>query len=159
MASYVFKRGDNFYYRRRVPEFVADYEPRSVIKISLRTKDKKEAIRKSSIYNDYIEEYWRSLIKSGGKIDAESEYRKAVKLAKAHGFAYKNVTEIAKEPVEEIVNRLKTASQDINQPDVITSVLGGMEVVERSKSPPITAHRPIKCICHYSPLSSKISRI
>lgn len=130
MANYVFCRGKNYYYRRRVPEYVAEYDDRKMIKISLGTKDEKEAIRKASIYNDYIEDYWRSLIKGGGQCDADAEYRTAIKLAKAHGFAYKNAVDIAKEPLEEIVERLKTASKAIEKPETVSSVLGGAEVPE-----------------------------
>ncbi len=91
------------------------------------TKDEKEAIRKASIYNDYIEDYWRGLIKGAGKCDAEAEYRTAIKLAKAHGFAYKNAVDIAKEPLEEIVERLQTATKAIEHPETVSSVLGGTE--------------------------------
>ncbi len=125
MTDYIFVRGDIYYYRRRVPEHVLPYENRSIIKISLGTKDEKEAVRKASIYNDYIEDYWRSLIKTGGKSDIEAKYRAAVKLAKAHGFAYKNVVEIAKEPLEEIVERLQVATKAIERKDTVSSVLGG----------------------------------
>lgn len=130
MADYIFLRGQNYYYRRRVPEYVSEYENRDIIKISLGTKDAKEASRKAAIYNDYIEDYWRSLIKGAGKYDAEAAYRVAVKLAKAHGFAYKNAVDIAKEPLEEIVERLQTATKAIEQPNTVSSVLGGTEQPE-----------------------------
>ena len=130
MANYVFCRGKNFYYRRRVPEYVSEYDTRAIIKISLGTKDEKEATRKASIYNDYIEDYWRSLIKGNGKADPEAKYRTAIKLAKAHGFAYKNAVDIAKEPLEEIVERLKTANKAIDKPETVSSILGGTEVPE-----------------------------
>lgn len=143
MADYVFTRGDIFYYRRRVPGHVVPYENRSVIKISLGTKDEKEALRKASIYNDYIEEYWRGLIKTGGQSDCESEYRAAVKLAKAHGFAYKNVVEIAKEPLEEIVERLQVATKAIERKQTVSSVLGGNEEPELMLSGCIDAFWPL----------------
>ena len=132
MSNYVFLRGKHYYYRRRVPEFISDYDTRSVVKISLGTKDEKEAVRKAAIYNDYIEDYWRSLIKGAGKCDAESEYRTAVKLAKAHGFAYKNAVDVAKEPLEEIVNRLSVAGRGMESKDTVASILGG---VQRPKFP------------------------
>jgi len=143
MSDYIFVRGDIYYYRRRVPEHVAPYENRSVIKISLGTKDEKEALRKASIYNDYIEEYWRSLIKTGGKSDIEAEYRAAVKLAKAHGFAYKNVVEIAKEPLEEIVDRLQVATKAIERKKTVSSVLGGNAQPETLLSACIEKYWPL----------------
>ena len=130
MADYLFLRGKNYYYRRRVPEHISEYENKDIIKISLGTKDEKEAIRKASIYNDYIEDYWKSLIKGAGKHDAEAAYRVAIKLAKAHGFAYKNAIDIAKAPLEEIVERLQTATKAIEKPDTVSSVLGGTEQPE-----------------------------
>ncbi len=103
MSNYIFKRGEIYYYRRRVPEYVMPYETKTIVKISLGTRDEKEAMRKAAIYNDYIEDYWRSLIKADGSADPDSRYRATVKLAKAHGFAYKSVAEIAKAPLEDVV--------------------------------------------------------
>ncbi|MCL4677759.1 MAG: tyrosine-type recombinase/integrase [Alphaproteobacteria bacterium] len=127
MRSYVFRRGEYFYYRRRVPGHVLPYETRTSIKISLGTTDEREAHRKASIYNDYIEDFWRSLIKANGQADRDAAYRAAVKLAKAHGFAYKSVAEIAKAPLEEIIERVRTAAGAIEQPQIVASVLGGAD--------------------------------
>ena len=127
MASYITRRGATYYYRRRVPEYLSDYEKRKFIKISLSTKDEKEALRKAAIYNDYIEDYWRSLIREAGRSDPEIEYQKAIKLAKSHGFAYLNITDIAKEPLEDIVKRLDAVSKRNSEPEIVSSLLGGSE--------------------------------
>jgi integrase len=127
MSNYIFKRGAIYYYRRRVPEYIRPYETRSSIKISLGTRDEKEAVRKAAIYNDYIEDFWRSLIKAGNSDNLASQYRATVKLAKAHGFTYKSVAEIATSPLEDVVARVTTASQSIDSPQVVSSALGGMD--------------------------------
>lgn len=127
MRSYVFRRGEHYYYRRRVPGHVLPYETRTSVKISLGTTDEREAQRKAAIYNDYIEDFWRSLIKASGQIDRDAAYRAAVKLAKAHGFAYKSVAEIAKAPLEEIIERVRVAAGAIEQPSVVEAVLGGAD--------------------------------
>lgn len=127
MPSYVFRRGEYFYYRRRVPEYVLDYETRDSIKISLGTRDEREAKRKAAIYNDYIEDFWRSLIKANGQLDRDATYRAAVKLAKAHGFAYKSVAEIAKAPLEEVIERVRIAAGAMTQPQTVSAVLGGTD--------------------------------
>lgn len=127
MASYITRRGATYYYRRRVPEYLSDYEKRKFIKISLSTKDEKEALRKAAIYNDYIEDYWRSLIREAGRADPEIEYQKAIKLAKSHGFAYLNITDIAKEPLEDIVKRLDAVTKRNSEPEIVSSLLGGSE--------------------------------
>ncbi len=127
MANYIYRRGDIYYYRRRVPGYVAPYENRKFVKISLGTNDKKEAIRKASVYNDYIEDFWRSLIKTDGADNAETAYKSAIKLAKAHGFAYKSVAEIAKSSLEDVVERVKAASNSIDGPETVAAVLGGKD--------------------------------
>ena len=127
MRSYVFRRGEYFYYRRRVPSYVLPYETRTSIKISLGTRDEREARRKAAIYNDYIEDFWRSLIKADGKLNRDAAYRAAVKLAKAHGFAYKSVAEIAKAPLEEVIERVRVAAGSIEQEQVVSALLGGAE--------------------------------
>lgn len=126
MANHIYKRGDIYYYRRRVPVHIKAIEDRDFIKISLSTKDEKEATRKASIYNDYIEDYWRSLIKSNGIDKSDAEFRATIALAKAHGFAYKNITDIAKAPLHEIVERIATASTR-PEPRIVESVLGAKE--------------------------------
>lgn len=127
MRSYVYRRGEHYYYRRRVPGHVLPYETRTVIKISLGTTDEREAQRKAAIYNDYIEDFWRSLIKANGQANRDAAYRAAVKLAKAHGFAYKSVAEIARAPLEEVMERVRVAAGAIEQPQVVASVLGGAD--------------------------------
>lgn len=127
MRSYVFRRGEHYYYRRRVPSHVLPYETRAVIKISLGTTDEREAQRKAAIYNDYIEDFWRSLIKANGQTDRDAAYRAAVKLAKAHGFAYKSVAEIARAPLEEVMERVRVAAGAIEQPQSVAAMLGGAE--------------------------------
>ncbi|MEW8332986.1 MAG: DUF6538 domain-containing protein, partial [Candidatus Thiodiazotropha sp.] len=79
MSKYIFRRGDIYYYRRRVPEYVSEYDSRKFVKVSLGTKDEKEASRKASLYNDFIEDYWRSLIKADGSNDPTLSYKLTVK--------------------------------------------------------------------------------
>ncbi len=143
MSNYVFKRGEIYYYRRRVPEYVMPYETKTVVKISLGTRDEKEAMRKAAIYNDYIEDYWRSLIKADGNADPDSRYRATVKLAKAHGFAYKSVAEIAKSPLEDVVERVSAAHKSIEKPEIIASVLGGADKPQVLLSQCIEKYWPI----------------
>lgn len=144
MSNYIFQRNGIYYYRRRVPEHILPFESRSTIKISLGTRDEKEAIRKASIYNDYIEDYWRSLIK-GFDNSTDSEYKLAIKRAKAHGFAYKSVAEITKEPLEDVVERISAAVKAIESPETVSAVLGG------AKSPDVLLST---CIEKFWPLCS-----
>jgi integrase len=127
MASYITRRGTTYYYRRRVPEYLSSFEQKKFIKVSLGTKDEKEALRKAAIYNDYIENYWRGLIRDDGSADPDIEYQKAIQLAKSHGFAYLNITDIAREPLEDIVKRLEAVTKKNKDPEIVASLLGGSE--------------------------------
>ena len=83
-----------------------------------------EALAKADIYNEHIESYWRSLIKSGMPDADLHKYKAAVQLAKAKGFAYKTSYELAQAPLEEIIERL---SGDIKTKEDAAAVLGGID--------------------------------
>lgn len=100
------------------------FDKRKFVRISLETRDRHEGLRKSVIYNDYIEEYWRSLIKDN-TIDPATEYDLAVKRAKIHGFTYKSVAEVSNEPIEDVIKRVLEASKAIESSEIVSSVLGG----------------------------------
>lgn len=121
--EHVHKRtGGWFYYRRRVPDFVKHLDPRLEVKIALKTKDESEARRKGAIYHDYIEEFWRALIKSGNAAGVEDRYKAALQLAKAHGFAYRTATELARNaPTDELLARLEL----VNNEAQARALLGG----------------------------------
>ena len=47
---------------RRVPRSVSHLDKRDFVRTSLETGSKKEAIKKSVIVNEFIEEYWKNWI-------------------------------------------------------------------------------------------------
>ena len=124
MNNYICKIGHRYYYRRRVPEYVKHLDKRNDIKISLKTTDRREACAKALIYNDHMESFWKSLIRSGGSEQASQKYRASVALAKAHGFVYKTTHEIAESPLEEIIERLSAKITSSSQAEAI---LGGVD--------------------------------
>lgn len=121
------KIGQTYYYFRRVPQHVRQYDSRQFIKISLKTKNEDEARRRERIYDDYIEEFWRSLIRSGSSNGFDADYKTAVTLARAHGFAYKSATEIAKSSLSEVIERVNATAQNGAKDEVISAVLGGVD--------------------------------
>ncbi len=126
MTTYCYKRGNNYYYRRRVPDYVSDLDGRSEILLSMRTSDEKEGVRKAAIYNDFVEEYWRKLL-NDGEIDKDQEFKLAVKKARAFGFAYKSVIEISQSPLHEIVDRLRSVEDNIEDTETVSSLCGGAD--------------------------------
>lgn len=121
------KIGQTYYYFRRVPQHVQQYDSRKFIKISLKTKNEEEARRRYRIYDDYIEEFWRSLIRTGGSNGFDAEYKTAIMLARAHGFAYKSAVEIARSSLSEVIERVQVTAQNGIKDDVVAAVLGGVD--------------------------------
>ncbi len=126
MFNYLIQRNEIYYYFRRVPEDVAHLDKRKFARYSLKTKDKKTAIRKSTLRDEYMEQYWQNL-KEGSKSNPFEDYELATKCAKMHGFPYKNTEEISLEAVNEVVKRMNKASTAIDCPETVSSVLGGID--------------------------------
>lgn len=127
MTDYLMQRKGVYYYRRRVPEYVAEFDARKFVRSSLGTKDRREAIRKSIIHNDFIEEYWRSLVRHNGQATPETDYKLAVKRARTFSLNYRSAVEISAAPIERIVNRISFVSEDIESEGKVKTVLGGVE--------------------------------
>ncbi len=128
MSDYLHNRNGRYYYRRRVPSEVASYDNRETVCISLKTNDVRAAKRKADIYNEQIEEYWRSLIVTGSTYEEQS-YKQAVAIARAHGFNYKYAADIAKSPIQEIVDRVLLVQSNQN-PEMVAGILGGVDQPE-----------------------------
>lgn len=129
-GNYVVKVDDWYRYRRRVPKFIAHLDSRKEIKISLETQDPKVARIRADIYNDQIENFWKSLINSKDLNDFDQKYLTAVQLAKAHGFAYKTAEEVAASALAEITQRLAgTSGGSFGQSEQanVEALLGGVD--------------------------------
>lgn len=120
--KYLFKRKGRYYFSRRVPDLVKDYDPRILIRISLKTDSRRQAERKLILLNDQIEAYWDGLIKSGQRYE-DRHFRKAIGLAQAMGFGYVPVAALASFPIEQIVSRILATKT--GTPEVTDAVLGG----------------------------------
>lgn len=126
MANYLTKRNGTYYFMRRVPELVAPFEQKKFVRASLKTKDKREAIRKSVMWNDYLESHWQALLAENG-VSSQNEYDLMVKQAKLQGFEYKPVQEVSQETVDEIIKRVSLASKHLDQPQTVSALLGGQD--------------------------------
>ena len=110
MAKNFVRRGDWYHYMRRVPKRVSSYDNRSHIRIALKTQSQKEAVRMAAIYDDYIEKYWGGLIRSGSTDPTGQGHRQARDLARAYGFAYKDMTDLVGAPAHEILGRVEAVN-------------------------------------------------
>src|ERR1700759_472573 len=100
--TYLVKVKDRYYYNRRVPEELREYDPRELIRVSLKTDSKEHAKRKAVIFNDQIEGYWQTLIAEGCTHE-NTRFNKTVRLARQLGFSYQPLSAVLNLPIQELV--------------------------------------------------------
>jgi len=116
-----------YYYRRRVPAHIVEITCKKLVKVSLKTRDRKIAKTKSVQLNSKMEDLWDDLTVNGHN-GQDIKYRKAVKTAQLYGFQYMTADVLAQERPESIIQRLSVISNaDINQSKVkVDALLGGV---------------------------------
>lgn len=125
--DYLVKRGEWYHYRRRVPSWVSHIDQRKEVKISLKSKDAKQALIRADIYNEQIESYWKALLQSGEHDSSLAKYKAAVHIAKTNGFAYKSTSQIAVSTLNELMDRLNFP---VKNEEEIHAIFGGAEFPE-----------------------------
>lgn len=118
-TDYIHKRGEWWQYRRKVPKAIAHLERRKEITVSLKTKDKTQALIRAGIYSTHIENYWHSLKEADTAQTKEAKFITAISLAKSHGFAYKTTEQIAVSSFDEILKRLNVDFKSKFEADAI----------------------------------------
>ncbi len=125
MARNIARRGEWYYYFRRVPRCVAHLDSRIHIRMSLKTRDERQAQRRAAFYDEFMERYWADLIRNSKKDEGLSRFRDAAALARAHGFAYKTISEVAEAPLDEILSRIEATA--LSSEEKVPALLGGRE--------------------------------
>lgn len=119
--THLIKVRSYYYYNRKVPEHVREYDSRANIRVSLKTDSKAIARQRAAVFNEQVEAYWQDLLKN--KCPHEnSRFGKTVKMARQMGFAYQPMSVVANLPILELVERLLTL-KDASLPQV-EAVLG-----------------------------------
>jgi integrase len=121
---YILKRGGQYYYNRRIPDFVRHLDRRDTVRISLRTDSRQLAWRQAVVLNDQVEAYWQSLIDETAPHD-NSRFRKTMLIARQLGFTYRPVQAVAALPMEELIGRVLAAKNAL--PIQVEALLGGKE--------------------------------
>lgn len=120
--QYILKIGANYYYNRRPPEYVADYDKRKIVRVALKTDSKRAALRKAVMINDQTEAYWQSLI-ANRQQHSDSAFRKTVRIARQMGFSYQPMSVVAGLPDHELIKRILVLEDA--SPKQVEAVLGG----------------------------------
>ncbi len=112
------KRGRLYHLRRRVPRRYRSIEPRETVWISLHTDSETIARSKADRAWSQMIEAWEARL-AGNSTDAEARYEAARDLARARGFRYLDADNVAKLPVEDVVERVEAIPGPANQPDPV----------------------------------------
>ncbi|MEQ8524706.1 site-specific integrase [Gracilimonas sp.] len=128
--QYLMKRGNRYYYYRRVPNAVSDLVDSKFFKLSLKTDSKELAKRKCVQVNAEIESYWESLL-SSKETHTKSKFDEAVDVAKIIGFNYLPIQRLSSEVSRnEIYERILLADENKEHPIIRSAILGTVEAPE-----------------------------
>lgn len=95
-----------YYYVKRVPERFKHVDPRSQVRIPLRTDSRAEAMKLAPQVEAELFAHWEALA-AGEKAAAAEHYEAARNLARARGFVYRPIEQIAAGPLNDLLARLE----------------------------------------------------
>lgn len=124
--KHLLKRGDWYYFNRKVPLELRIFDPRKVVRIALKTDSRKEALRLMVLHNEKLENYWKGLVRTGKNYDL-SDFEKLVQFTRLEGFSYLPNSEIAPLPLIEIQRRFAAIENRIDDEKIVLAVMGGAE--------------------------------
>lgn len=127
--KYIVDRGDGrLYYSRRVPVHAAEEMGKKKLFLSLKTTDMVMAVKNAAVLTAKLEALWQSLA-ANGKQGAEDKYKRAVKMARFHGFEYKTANEIAEEGAASVMQRVDALRRGAAKPPGMAThaLLGGIQ--------------------------------
>ncbi|GEM_PF-6446214 len=121
--SHILKIKNRYYYNRRVPKEIKDFDSREYVRISLKTDSYSEALKLCSLYDKEVTEFWHSLIRTQSTYDPV-RFDKIIKLARQIGFIYKSLSEVKVAPTEELIERVLATKPAVKSRDVVEAVVG-----------------------------------
>src|SRR5262249_55410078 len=129
-------RNGVLYYWRRVPKALKEIDFRApIVRHSLRTEDLAKARAQRDVLETADNELWAAMLVEGkGSPRAIETYKAAKLLSEALGFSYRPANELARRPVEEIVQRVTAIMGKGTPAAVSTAVMGGEQVPKVSVS-------------------------
>jgi integrase len=127
-------RSGVLYYWRRVPKALKAIDTRApIVRHSLKTDDLAKARVQRDILEKADNELWAVMLLDGKESPQALEtYKSAKLLSEALGFTYRPADELARRPIEEIVQRV-TAIMGENTPAVVSKAVLGGEAVPKVK--------------------------
>ena len=130
---YLEQRGHTWYYVRRVPSRFRAIDKRRRVKHALNTDSLTIARERRDAMMDADEHYWETSLAKKVGVSAEDSpelcrYRSARRRAVAVGFEFKPLSKLKTiEPIQEVVERVKTLDRDDSKLIDMEAVLGTIE--------------------------------
>lgn len=125
---YIVSREGNYYYKRRVPTPLRDFDERGdTVRISLKTSDLAHARTLRDAYEAADDDLWAAMAGGANPDEGRLRYQAAVKRAKAMGFTYRPSNEIANENLDTILQRVETLLSSQTSKPAISAVLGTVD--------------------------------
>ncbi|AKO97757.1 Site-specific recombinase XerD [Marinovum algicola DG 898] len=133
------QRGKKLSLYRRVPKRYASVEPRKHVWVALGTDSLSEAESKSGLLWEQLVAGWEAML-AGDTSDAERRFEAAQELARARGFRYLSARQVAKLPVDELLERVEAIPARDSKVDraQAAALLGG------AQRPEITVSRALE---------------
>jgi hypothetical protein len=123
------RRGSAFHMRRRVPLRFREVEPRVHISISLHTDSEKTAKEKAAVVWAEMIDAWEAKLDGASDV-AATRLAAAKRLAQRRGRTYYPVDQVAKLPLDELLDRIMAVVNKRGEIDVAEAeaLLGGVPV-------------------------------
>ncbi|HQW94276.1 MAG TPA: hypothetical protein PLU58_00655 [Saprospiraceae bacterium] len=123
--QYVINLGGRYYFSRRVPTELSEYDKRKKVRFALKTDSKRDALRLAGIKNAELEGYWHKLVQTGKK-HSHDLYEATVKRASLWGAQYLTNQELSEEPLSVLLQRYQQVDQQKDNPLYVEALLGGI---------------------------------
>lgn len=127
-SDYTIFRSGYYYYFRRVPKSLQEFDSRTFIKIALKTDSRIIALGKAKIINAEIENYWKKLTQAGEK-HTDKKFHQTIQFAKQLGYTYLPQQLLSQEKnIENLLSRTDAIEKyDFNQAHV-EALYGGINL-------------------------------
>src|SRR5260370_28661632 len=123
-------RNGVLYYWRRVPKTLSKVDARApIVRQSLRTDDLAKARAQRDIIEKADNELWAAMLLGGKERSAAMERYKAAKLlSESLGFSYRPADELARRPIDDIIQRVTSIMENGTPAVVSRAVMGGEQM-------------------------------
>ena len=123
-------RNGVLYYWRRVPKTLSKVDARApIVRQSLRTDDLAKARAQRDILEKAGNELWAAMLLDGKEPSPAMERYKAAKLlSESLGFSYRPADELARRPIDDIIQRVTSIMENGTPAVVSRAVMGGEQM-------------------------------